>query len=564
MANDMKLELHWFGKEKRNKIEPRVLVSDRDKSYLGKSLGRGQTVDNSLIFGDNLLGLKALSSHYFGSLKCVYIDPPYNTGSAFTHYDDGLEHSIWLSLLRDRLELIKDLLCTTGSLWIQLDDNEAQYCKVLLDEIFGRKNFVATVIWKRRASQANLAKHFAPIHDYIFVYAKDINFLSLNKIPLREEYVQQMYRNPDNDPRGPWRTKPLLQGLRSKNPVWELAAPDGRRIKAAWRCSPQTYADYLADKRIYFPEGGQPNIKIFLNESEGQVPSTFWDGPGTNEEASLQIEALFGDKKAFDTPKPEQLIERILTIATSPGDLVLDSFAGSGTTGAVAHKMGRRWIMIEMGEHCHTHIIPRMKKVIDGTDQGGISKAVGWKGGGGFKYYRLAPTLIKKDAWGNEVINPAYNPEMVAEAVCKLEGFTYAPSETEYWRHGQSTENDYIYVTTQALSAEQLERISEEVGPKRSLLICCGAFKVKDPERFANLTLKKLPKAVLDKAEWDRDDYSLKISQLPMAEEEPEEDPVEDSPALKRPAKDKAEAQTSLFEVAEPQAKRRGKGRGKV
>jgi adenine-specific DNA-methyltransferase len=251
-----------------------------------------------------------------------------------------------------------------------------------------------------------------------------------------------------------------------------------------------------------------------------------------------------------------------MEIATNPGDLVLDSFAGSGTTGAVAHKMGRRWIMIEMGEHCHTHIIPRMKKVIDGTDQGGISKAVGWKGGGGFRYYRLAPTLIKKDAWGNQVINPQFNPEMVAEAVCKLEGFTYAPSETEFWRHGQSTENDFIYVTTQALSAEQLERISEEVGPKRSLLICCGAFKVKDPERFANLTLKKLPKAVLDKAEWDKDDYSLQISQLPLVEEEPEED--EEAPAPKRAAKAKDAGQASLFEAAEPEAKKKGKGRGKA
>jgi adenine-specific DNA-methyltransferase len=320
------------------------------------------------------------------------------------------------------------------------------------------------------------------------------------------------------------------------------------------------------DGRIYWGKNGDaefPVEKKFLSEvKEGVVNQTWWpyDFAGSTRNASAEMKALFFGEKAFDTPKPEKLLYRILQLATVEGDLVLDSFAGSGTTGAVAHKMGRRWIMIEMGEHCHTHIIPRMKKVIDGTDQGGISKAVGWKGGGGFRYYRLAPTLIKKDAWGNEVINPQFNPEMVAEAVCKLEGFTYAPSETEFWRHGQSTENDFIYVTTQALSAEQLERISEEVGPKRSLLICCGAFKVKDPERFTNLTLKKLPKAVLDKAEWDKDDYSLQISQLPVVEEEPEED--EEAPVSKQAAKAKAAGQESLFDEA-PAKVKKGRGRGK-
>lgn len=218
----------------------------------------------------------------------------------------------------------------------------------------------------------------------------------------------------------------------------------------------------------------------------------------------------------FDTPKPENLLERILTIATNPSDLVLDSFAGSGTTGAVAHKMGRRWIMVELGEHAYTHIIPRMQKVIDGADPGGITKGVGWMGGGGFRYFKLAPSLLKEDPWGRLVINKDFNPEMLAEAVCKLEGFTYAPSDTVYWQHGTSTERDFIYVTTAHLNHNQLQHLSDEVGSDRTLLVCCGSFRQK-AGGYPNLTIKKIPHAVLDKAEWGRDDYSLEVRELPAA-----------------------------------------------
>ena len=218
----------------------------------------------------------------------------------------------------------------------------------------------------------------------------------------------------------------------------------------------------------------------------------------------------------FATPKPEKLLERIIHLSTDSGDLVLDSFAGSGTTGAVAHKMGRRWIMVELGEHCHTHIIPRLKKVIDGEDKGGITESVGWKGGGGFRYYHLAPSLLEKDKWGNWVINKAYNPAMLAQAGCKLEGFTYAPSDTIYWQQGHSTERDFIYVTTQNLSHDQLHALSDEVGEGRSLLVMCSAFRGK-PDKYSNLTIKKIPKTVLTRCEWGHDDYSLKIENLPKA-----------------------------------------------
>jgi adenine-specific DNA-methyltransferase len=245
----------------------------------------------------------------------------------------------------------------------------------------------------------------------------------------------------------------------------------------------------------------------------------------------------------FTTPKPEKLLRKVIEVATNAGDLVLDSFAGSGTTGAVAHKMGRRWIMIELGEHCHTHIIPRLKKVIAGDDPGGVTEAVGWKGGGGFRYYRLAPSLLERDRWGNWVVNREYNAAMLAEALCKLEGFTYAPSETLWWQHGHSTERDFIWVTTQNLSAEQLQALSDEVGEGRSLLVLCSAFRGVSAEaaaeRWPNLTLKKIPRVVLARCEWGRDDYSLNVQNLPMAERDEE-------PAPYQPK------QGSLFDEKEP------------
>lgn len=258
-------------------------------------------------------------------------------------------------------------------------------------------------------------------------------------------------------------------------------------------------------------------VKQYLEEKPTRPPATFWpsDEVGHNHEAKLEVRA-FNSQDVFDTPKPEKLIKRVLEIATREDDLVLDSFAGSGTTGAVAHKMGRRWIMVELGEHCHTHIIPRLKKVIDGEDPGGITKAVTWKGGGGFRYYHLAPSLLAKDKWGNWVINKGYNAAMLAEALCKLEGFTYAPSDSIYWQHGYSTEQDFIYVTTANLNHDQLQQLSDEVGSERTVLVLCTAFRAR-ADRYPNLTVKKIPKAVLARCEWSHDDYSLRVENLPQA-----------------------------------------------
>ena len=263
-----------------------------------------------------------------------------------------------------------------------------------------------------------------------------------------------------------------------------------------------------------------PILKRYLSEVQGGiVPRSWWsaDEAGHNQEAKRDhLNKLLKGVATFETPKPERLLQNILLIASNPGDWVLDSFGGSGTTGAVAHKMGRRWIMVELGEHCHTHIIPRLRKVIDGEDSGGITEAVGWKGGGGFRYYRLAPSLLTQDRWGNWVISKEFNAPMLAEAVCKLEGFTYAPSDTLYWQHGRSTERDFLYVTTASLSHDQLQQLSDEVGPERTLLVVCSAFRGRK-EGYPNLTVKKIPKAVLTRCEWGHDDYSLKVENLPKA-----------------------------------------------
>jgi adenine-specific DNA-methyltransferase len=286
-----------------------------------------------------------------------------------------------------------------------------------------------------------------------------------------------------------------------------------------WRYGQETHELNEKEHLIYWGKDGKskvPRLKMFLADAEPIVPRSVWlsSEAGSTQTGMVEQKTLF--REPFSTPKPERLLERIVYIATNPGDWVLDSFAGSGTTGTVAHKMGRRWIMVELGEHCHTHIIPRLKKVIDGTEQGGISEAVKWRGGGGFRYYRLAPSLLQQDKWGNWVINKEYKPEMLAEAVCKLEGFTYAPSDAVYWQHGHSTERDFIYVTTQNLSHDQLQQLSDEVGANRTLLVMCMAFRGK-PDRYSNLTIKKIPKAVLSRCEWGKDDYSLRVENLPKA-----------------------------------------------
>lgn len=559
MAGKTKLELTWIGKDERPRLEPRILIEEPEFSYHAETRRDDDHFDNMLIHGDNLLALKALETDpdVRGNVKCIFIDPPYNTGSAFDHYDDGVEHSLWLGMMRDRLELLRNLLSEDGSIWITIDDNESHYLKVLCDEVFGRRNFVSNLIWQKVYTLKNSARHFSEMHDHILVFSKNIDVWQRNLLPRRAE-LDSSYTNPDNDPRGSWTTNAVQARNYYSQGLYEITSPTGAVFTPPsgtyWRVSKETFNSLNADGRVWWGRNGTatPRIKKFLSEAkQGVVPSSLWlhDVAGHNAEAKDEVRKLVANTgvDVFSTPKPERLIKHALTIATDPDDLVLDSFAGSGTTGAVAHKMGRRWIMVELGEHAKTHIVPRMQKVIDGADNGGVTEAVNWKGGGGYRFFKLAPSLLQKDKWGNLVINKDYQPEMLAEAICKHFNYTYAPSAEHYWIHGKATENAFIYVTTNSLTFDQLKVLSDEVGEERSLLVCCMAYEAAGGN-LTNLTIKKIPSVVLDRCEWGKDDYSLKIAALPLQDEEPET--VEITAANPKKTK-KSVAQANLFDGPE-------------
>jgi adenine-specific DNA-methyltransferase len=558
MSKKQKLELTWIGKENRPKLEPRILLEDAAKSYHAKHrVTDGDIFDNQLIFGDNLLALKALEAEFAGKVKCVYIDPPFNTQQAFEHYDDGIEHSLWLGLVRDRLEIIRRLMADEGTLFVHIDDNELGYLIVLLDDIFGRTNRVSVVTFKQGSATGHKSINPGVVStsNFILIYAKNKSAWVPNRVftarAERDKRYGQYIEN-HNEPYSSWRfitlTKAfavnlgiaekgikkalgdefedLLSDFVMKNAqhVVRLARPDYNAVSGEARDmidkSKQSPNEVLllerqAHSNMYFINGERIlfySDKLKLIDGEyvaGEPLTSIWDDILSN---NLHNE---GGVEFPKGKKPEALIKRCFDLATNPGDIILDSFAGSGTTGAVAHKMGRRWIMIELGEHCHTHVVPRLQKVIDGEDQGGISKAVNWQGGGGFRYYKLAPSLLRQDAYGQWVINKEYNAEMLAQALCKLEGFTYVPSDAHYWMHGNSTERDFIYVTTANLNHEQLQQLSDEVGTERSLLVLCTAFRGRGD--YPNLTVKKIPKQVLSRCEWGHDDYSLQIENLPKA-----------------------------------------------
>jgi len=355
--------------------------------------------DNLLIQGDNLDALKALLPFYRGRVKCIFIDPPYNTKSAFEHYDDNLEHSQWLSMMYPRLVLLRELLAEDGSIWVTIDDNEGHYLKVLMDEVFGRRNFVANVVWQHSVQGQGYQGKFTQNHNHIFCYGKSGNFLL--GVFQREEHHNRAYSNPDNDPRGNWRSGDVRNGLFRPNLRYPIATPSGRIIEPpanGWRWARETIAEKIATGEIIFSADETRIIrKIYLDAQEGRVPDSWWAGDesGTTRQAKAELKLLF-ETELFDTPKPEKVMQRILQLATNPSDLVLDSFLGSGTTAAVAHKMGRRWIGIEMGEHAQTHCIPRLEKVVAG-EQGGISAAVNWQGGGGFRFLRLGEPMFEAD-----------------------------------------------------------------------------------------------------------------------------------------------------------------------
>ena len=410
------------------------------------SAGESQST-NILMQGDNLEALKSLLPFYAGQVQCIYIDPPYNTGSAFDHYDDNLEHTQWLALMWPRLELLSEFLAEDGSIWVNIDDNQAHYLKVVMDEVFGRKNFIANVVWQKRTSP-DFRAVLGDGHENILVNSKDASKFreKANLLPLSDRQKAE-YKNPDNDPRGPWVSRDFsAQGYRP-NQMYEIVTSGGARYSppegSCWKNVESVFLNQVDEGRFWFGKDGKgvPRRKNYLSEATGRQSWTWWpnEEAGNTQESKRESIDLFGKSDVFDTPKPERLIQRILHIATDPGDLVLDSFLGSGTTAAVAHKMGRRYIGIEMGEHAVTHCVPRLKKVIEG-EQGGISKSVGWQGGGGFRFYRLGPPVfdehgrIHRDVrfpvlaahvWFSETNRPWTN-EGISPLLGLLDGHAYA------------------------------------------------------------------------------------------------------------------------------------------
>lgn len=393
-------ELRWEGKDEAvsiaHAIPYRLLEMKEDLSY-----GDAES-KNMIIQGDNLATLKSLLPYYKDSVKCIYADPPYNTGSAFEHYDDSMEHSTWLSMMYPRLELMRELLADDGVIWVSIDDEEGHYLKVIMDEIFGRNNFVANVVWEKKYSPQNAAKWLSDSHDHILCYAKNKQLWHPNLLQRTEE-MNARYTNRDNDPRGIWKaTDATAQaGHGTPSQFYVLTAPNGKKHQLpsgrCWVYTEKVMKEKIADNRVWFGKTGNnvPAIKRFLSEiKQGIACKTLWfrSEVGDNQEAKREIKKLF-DANVFDTPKPERLIERIIYLSTQPGDLVLDAFLGSGTTAAVAQKMKRQYIGIEMGKHAITHVVPRMKKVIDG-EQGGISASVKWQGSGGFHFYQLGEELF--------------------------------------------------------------------------------------------------------------------------------------------------------------------------
>jgi adenine-specific DNA-methyltransferase len=402
--------LQWLNRDKHTRTTEQVpyrLLEQQDEYSFGDV-----STSNMLIQGDNLDALKALLPYYAGRVKCIFIDPPYNTRSAFEHYDDNLEHSQWLGMMYPRLELLRDLLAEDGSIWVTIDDNEAHYLKVIMDEVFGRKNFIQNCIWQKKFSPQNDAKYISDQHDHILVFTRNKEAFKIKKI-FGQERIDRS-KNPDNDPRGVWKSVDYTcnkNKVERPNLYYQIIQPNTGAVilpkeTAVWRFSEERHAQNDRDGLVYWGKNGTnsvPRYKKFEGQEPiGGVPTSLWFHQDVGNTQEARKESLkFNDNDPFSTPKPERLIKRIIDIATNPGDLVLDSFLGSGTTAAVTHKMGRRYIGIEMGDHAVTHCVPRLKKVIEG-EQGGISEAVGWKGGGGFRFYQLGSAVFD----GEGRINP--------------------------------------------------------------------------------------------------------------------------------------------------------------
>lgn len=541
-----RLELTWVGKYEEDRFEPRILIEDKEKSYGDASS------DNMLIHGDNLLALKALERDYTGKIRCIYIDPPYNTGNAFEHYDDDLEHSIWLNMLYKRIRILHSLLAENGTLWISIDSTEGHYLKVMCDEIFGRSNFVSDITYEK-SNVTGLGQGGAIFNtgEKILVYKK--NILELNEVLASEKLskkTMQRYRKYIQSEG----TKELVEEFESASnglPVRIYKHTDyvigdislkqfesrESEIRAQYYEFFDTiYRTYVVQQENEFQNslmsrmeknslysveytpsrgrnGGKETTLFYHNgelcawlkdtaflEGRDVVKTTKLSNVWKNDDIP---KADLGNEGGVAFPrskKPEKLIERILLMATNEGDLVLDSFLGSGTTAAVAHKMSRKYIGIELGDHCYSLCKKRLDRVIDGKDSNGVTKQYNWQGGGGYHFYELAPSLlVKNDKLPIYQINPSYTFEMLCEAICKIEGFRYKPQDVF---HGHSSEKRYIHITTEFINAGYIKSLSACLAEGQSLLIY-GTKIQSDMVLPDNIEVKKIPKDLLEKCDFE-------------------------------------------------------------
>ncbi len=548
-----KLELTWIGKGEESKLEPRILIENPDYSY------GDPNSKNILIHGDNLLALKALEQEYAGKVKCIYIDPPYNTGAAFEHYDDNLEHSTWLNLMRQRMICLHNLLSKDGFLCCHIDDSEGHYLKVLLDEIFCRNNYLTTFYIRVRYPDKTLKqdmdyhKEIEQIHIYRkawgarpnlnesesnfdkFIYyfeelspGRDIE-LGGKRVTVfnKSEYKIIKKEGSENGRKEIWATGSILDGNSSGRffrdylngryetdglgVLYKIFGIGDDKFDYRYFTGPQKDG---ATKGKYYQ--GVPTAQLENKNGTKKSPiNNFYDLAGSFGNCRLEGGVDFRSGK-----KPEKLLQIILSHFSNEGDLVLDSFLGSGSTCASALKMNRKWIGVELGNHAYTHCYSRLKLVSEGKDQTGITSESNWQGGGGFRFYELASSLLNQDKFGNWVISKEYNPNMLAAAMAKQEGFTYQPHQTIYWKQGQSSEQDFIYTTTQFLTVETLEHIHDLMQPGESLLVCSKSFQKECKSRFPNITIKKIPQMLLGKCEFGKENYNLNIVNLPQIEEE--------------------------------------------
>lgn len=583
MAN--KLELTWVGKDEEIKLEPRILIENPTLSNIEKD----KDTENMLIHGDNLLALKALESKYAGKIKCIYIDPPYNISAMNEYYNDFVEHSMWLNRIRPRIELLRELLCEDGVIFIQISDEEQAYLKILCDEVFGRSNFVNMVSVNMKniagASGGGEDKRLKKNCEYILIYAKDYNSMPLFNGPYEYTELSTLIQQYIDEGKS-WKYTTVLVDPGEKDYIGSTVDGDGNEIKVYRRIDPIMLSikqiakqDGITEKEAYqkyginifqttnaqssirtriidyrremdirddllsieyvprtgknrgcvyeqFYKGDKCRLFVWLRDTSTNIDGelykvdqlgTYWDMNAWMKNVSKEGNVDFPNSK-----KPEKLISQIIEMCTQPNDIVLDSFLGSGTTAATAHKLGRRYIGVEMGDHAYSLCKPRLDRVIANLDNSGISKATNWQGGGGYRFYELAPSLIVEDKFGNPVINKEYNADMLAAAMALHEGFEYAPDANFYWKQGKN-ENAYIYTTTAHLTESYLDEIAKEMQEGEYLVIACKSYDSGIERAYKNIKVKKIPQYLLGRCEFGKDHYNLNIVDVPTCEEDDDE-----------------------------------------